>query len=153
MMQRRLLNNSVLIAGLLAGLLTLSACNTSPMAPSMSNLSARLSGAQEVPPGSSTASGLLVANLNRQTRQLTWTVDYTPMSGPATGGHFHGPAAIGQNAGVAVPFSGSLDSPIRGSATLTEAQMADLVNGRWYVNLHTAANPGGEIRGQVALSP
>lgn len=149
MMYRRLLTSSVLLAGLVA----LSACNTSPMASSQSGLSARLSGAQQVPANASTATGTLVANLDRQTRLLTWTVNFTPMSGPATAAHFHGPASIGQNAGVSLPFSGSLDSPMRGSATLTETQVADLVNGRWYVNLHTAANPGGELRGQVALNP
>lgn len=149
MTHRRILISSVLLAGMLG----LSACNTSPMASSMSGLSARLSGAQEVPAVTSPASGTLAANLDRQTRLLTWTVNYSPMSGPATGGHFHGPAAMGQNAGVAVPFAGSLDSPIKGSATLTEAQVADLLGGRWYVNLHTAANPGGEIRGQVTLNP
>ena len=71
------------------------------------------------------------------------------MTGPVTAGHFHGPAAAGANAGVVVPFAGSLASPITGSATLTDPQIADLKAGKWYVNLHTAANPGGEIRGQV----
>ena len=40
-------------------------------------------------------------------------------------------------------------SPLQGSATLTDAQAADLMAGRWYVNIHTAANPNGEIRGQL----
>ncbi len=48
-----------------------------------------------------------------------------------------------------IPFTGDLSSPISGKATLTAAQVADLTAGRWYVNLHTAKNPGGEIRGQV----
>jgi len=40
-------------------------------------------------------------------------------------------------------------SPASGKATLTAPQIADLEAGKWYVNVHTAANPGGEIRGQV----
>ena len=40
-------------------------------------------------------------------------------------------------------------SPFEGSATLTEAQATDLLAGKWYVNVHTEANKGGEIRGQV----
>jgi hypothetical protein len=48
-----------------------------------------------------------------------------------------------------VPFEGSLASPIKGSATLTEAQAADLLAGKYYINIHTAAHKGGEIRGQV----
>ena len=141
------------ISILLASLLGLSACNMSPMASNVSSLSARLAGANEVPAINSDATGTMTANLDKQTRMLTWTVNYTSLSGPATAGHFHGPAAMGQNAGVALPFAGSLASPIRGSATLTDAQVTDLVNGRWYVNLHTATNPGGEIRGQVSLYP
>ena len=138
---------------LLGSLLALSACNMSPMASNISTLNARLSGTSEVPAISSNGSGTLSANLDKQTSLLSWTVTYSGLSGPATGGHFHGPAKMGQNAGVALPFTGSLESPIRGTATLTPAQVDAVMNGNWYVNLHTAANPGGEIRGQLSLYP
>ena len=138
---------------LLASLLALSACNMSPMASNVSTLSARLSGANEVPAATSSGSGTLSANLDKTTSVLSWTVTYSGLSGPATAGHVHGPAKMGQNAGVALPFAGNLESPIRGTATLTAAQMDAVMNGNWYVNLHTAAHPAGEIRGQVALYP
>jgi len=109
-----------------------------------------MSGAQEVPPKAGAGSGTVKTTLDKDTRKLTWVVTYSGLSGPVTAGHFHGPAGSGQNAGVVVPFTGSMASPIEGSATLTEAQMADLLAGKWYANLHTAANPPGEIRGQVA---
>jgi hypothetical protein len=68
--------------------------------------------------------------------------------------HFHGAADPGTNAGVQVNIGSisGLGSPTAGSTTITGAQGADLVAGLWYVNIHTAANPGGEIRGQVAVS-
>ena len=116
-------------------------------------LSAKLSAASEVPANASAGTGTLEASLDKQSHVLGWTVTYTGLSGPAKAGHFHGPAVSGQNAGVAQGFTGSLDSPIKGSATLTDAQQADLLAGKWYVNLHTAANPGGEIRGQVTVAP
>jgi hypothetical protein len=108
-----------------------------------------MSGEQEFPPKPGSGSGIVKTTLDKDTRKLTWVITYSGLSGPVTAGHFHGPAAPGHNAGVVVPFSGSLASPIEGSATLTEAQMADLLAGKWYANLHTAANPPGEIRGQV----
>jgi hypothetical protein len=80
---------------------------------------------------------------------LTWTVDYSGLSGPATAAHIHGPADPGANAGIVIPFTGNLASPIKGSATLTDAQMAQLEAGKWYVNIHTEANKPGEIRGQL----
>ena len=110
-------------------------------------MSASLNAASEVPSNSSSASGQATIKLDGNT--LSWTVSYSGMSGPVTGGHFHGPAAAGANAGVVVPFAGSLASPISGSKQLTAAQITELKAGLWYVNLHTAANPGGEIRGQV----
>jgi hypothetical protein len=81
-------------------------------------------------------------------KKLSWKVTFSGLTGPATAAHFHGPAEAGKNAGVAVPIPGTA-SPLEGSATLTDAQAADLTSGKWYVNIHTAANKSGEIRGQV----
>jgi hypothetical protein len=74
---------------------------------------------------------------------------YADLSGPATAAHFHGPAAAGANAGVAVPIGNNPASPTTGSVTLTDDQIKDLEAGNWYANVHTAANKGGEIRGQM----
>jgi uncharacterized membrane protein len=111
------------------------------------SMSVPLSGRNEVPPNASTATGTGKVDLDGNV--LKWTVTYQGLSGPVTGGHFHGPAPAGANAGVVLPFTGSLASPITGTATLTPAQLADVKAGLWYINLHTAAYPGGEIRGQV----
>lgn len=134
--------------GVIAAALGLSACG-SMMASNTTAMSAKLSGANEVPANASAGSGMLDASFDKQTNVLTWTVTYAGLTGPVKAGHFHGPAAAGANAGVALGFTGSVESPIKGSATLTAAQAADVMAGKWYVNLHTAANPGGEVRGQV----
>jgi hypothetical protein len=110
-------------------------------------MSAALTGASQVPPNSSTGSG--TASIKLDGDVLSWVITYSGLTGPVTGAHFHGPAPANANAGVVVPFAGSLGSPITGSQQLTAAQVAQLRGGFWYVNLHTAANPGGEIRGQV----
>jgi CHRD domain len=97
--------------------------------------------------------GNATASFDSATKSLTWTVDYSGLNGPATAAHIHGPADPGANAGIVVPFSGNLASPIKGSATLTDAQIAQLEAGKWYVNIHTEANKGGEIRGQLVRAP
>jgi len=97
----------------------------------------------------SSGKGMATASLDTTTKTLTWTVDYSGLSGPVTAAHIHGPADPGANAGIVVPFSGNLASPIKGSATLTDAQIAQLEAGKWYVNIHTEANKPGEIRGQL----
>ena len=112
-------------------------------------MKATLDGKAEVPPNTSAATGTADIDYDAATKKLSWKVTYSGLSGPATAGHFHGPAEAGKNAGVAVPITGIAASPVEGSATLTDAQAADLVAGKYYVNIHTAANPGGEIRGQV----
>lgn len=112
------------------------------------SLGGTLSGAQEVPPVSTPATGTVEASFDRQTSKLTYRVVYQNLTGVATAGHFHGPAPAGQNAGVVLGFQNA-GSPIQGEATLTPAQAADLLAGRWYVNIHTRQFPGGEIRAQV----
>jgi hypothetical protein len=110
---------------------------------------AALDGKSEVPPKTGSGFGDALATLDTKTKTLTYTITFQGLSGPATAAHFHGPAAEGANAGVAVPIGKDPASPVSGSAMLTDAQMADLEAGKWYANVHTAANPGGEIRGQM----
>ncbi|MSO65386.1 MAG: CHRD domain-containing protein [Alphaproteobacteria bacterium] len=114
----------------------------------MMSLKATLSAAQEVPATNSAGTGTATLTFDTVSRKLDYEVTYSGLSGPATGAHIHMPAAVGANAGVAIPFA-SPASPIKGSATLTEGQTDDLLGGRSYVNVHTAANAGGEIRGQI----
>jgi len=110
---------------------------------------ADLKASNEVPAVDSKGSGTLEATYDTASKKLTYTVNYKDLSGPATAAHFHGPADAKANAGVVVPVSGAVTSPIKGEATLTDAQAADLAAGKLYFNVHTAANKGGEIRGQV----
>jgi hypothetical protein len=63
--------------------------------------------------------------------------------------HFHGPAAPGSNAPPVITVGDKARLPIGGSVRLTEQEMDDLMAGKWYFNVHTAANPSGEIRGQL----
>ncbi len=107
-----------------------------------------LSSAAEVPPVTGGGAGTATVTLDTATKQITYNVTYTGLSGPAAAAHIHCGAAAGANAGVAVPFANAA-SPITGNATLTDAQMADLEAGKCYVNVHTAANKGGEVRAQL----
>ena len=151
----------------LGSLLVVAACGSSPMgsmdsmgsmgtkgmmSSSSTAMTAQLSGASEVPAVVTDATGKVEASLNTGSNVLTWKITYSGLSGPATAAHFHGPAMVGQNAGVVLPISAPLASPLTGSATLTASQAADLMAGKWYVNVHTAANPNGEARGQVGLA-
>jgi CHRD domain len=95
------------------------------------------------------ATGNATVTYDTASKQVTWRITYSGLSGTPTAAHFHGPAQPGANAGVAVPIPNPATSPIQGSATLTDAQAADLLAGRYYINIHTAANPPGEVRGQV----
>ena len=107
----------------------------------MTHYSAKLAGAAGVK-----GSGDVTAMLDGKT--FSYSATYKDLTGPVVAAHFHGPAAPGGNAPPVVPAVPS-PSPIKGTATLTEAQIADLNAGKWYFNVHTKENPGGEIRGTV----
>ena len=113
------------------------------------NLKGSLNAPQSVPPTNSNGTGNLQATYDTATKQLAYTVTYSGLTGNATAAHFHGPADPDKTAGVVVPVQGSVASPIKGTATLTDAQASDLLAGKWYFNIHTEANRPGEIRGQV----
>ncbi len=136
---------AVLVAGAVAG------CGSVRMSEHTTIYEAQLTGAAEVPPAFTPGTGAFEAIWNENTGVLSWTLTYSGLTGPATAAHIHGPAMAGSNAGVLIPFQGPITSPLKDRITLTPAQAAQLASGQWYVNVHTAANPGGEIRGQLKM--
>lgn len=112
-------------------------------------LHATLKTAWEVPAKTGPGNGKLTATFDPATKTLTYHVEFADLTGPATAAHFHGPATETTTAGPVVMVPKPITSPIDGTATLTADQAADLLAGKYYFNVHTAANPGGEIRGQV----
>jgi hypothetical protein len=112
------------------------------------NLKADLKGGNEVPPINVAGTGQVTATFDPATRKLSWKGTLANLTAPPTMAHFHGPAEATKNAGiqVAIPNPGASFS---GEATLTELQSRDLLAGMWYVNIHTAAFPAGEVRGQL----
>ena len=121
-----------------------------PSMADMMKMKASLKGSSEVPPTDSKGTGAVDVTYDSASKKLSWKGTYSGLTGPATAAHFHTGEA-GKNGGVAVPiFQGpTAKSPFEGSATLTDAQAADLTSGKMYVNVHTEKNKGGEIRGQV----
>ena len=131
--------------------LVLSGCSGMMHSSNMVAMSTELRGANEVPPNASNGRGSVDAAFNKDTMQLRWKVNFSGMTGAPTMGHFHGPAAVTANAGIALGWANPVVNGMEGNATLTAAQAADLMAGRWYANVHTAAFPGGELRGQMTV--
>jgi hypothetical protein len=148
---RKLMHRHTLLRAALAAGIVAFVAGCSGMGPSekVDVFEATLSGSQEVPATPSAGTGQAEVHLNTRTNMITWKVTYSGLTGPAVAAHIHGPAAMGANAGVLVPFSNVGAQPITGQATLTAPQVAELQAGRMYVNVHTKAHPGGEIRGQL----
>lgn len=126
-------------------------------APIAKRLSIALSGAAERPTAvTTTATGSGTATLIGD--KLTFSVSYSGLSGAASAAHIHGPATTEQAAGVLIdlaPFNGGAfgaSGTLSGTVTLTSAQLASVRDGLTYVNIHTAANPGGEVRGQIVAN-
>ncbi len=106
-----------------------------------------MNGDQEVPPVTTSAQGLALAGLSADFSTLNYMVAANGLT--PTAGHFHAGAA-GASGGVLVAFTdGGLPNFYQGSATVPDGMAASLINSGVYANLHTAANPSGEIRGQM----
>lgn len=144
------------LSGLLLLLFVFTACDKDDDEKINYTITASANGAQEVPPvTATTGTGTVTGTYNKNTNLLMYTATWTGLTGGTTNMHFHGPALVGEPAGVAVGITGftnTTSGSVTNSITLSEAHEADLLAGKWYYNVHTAANPGGEIRGQVAAN-
>lgn len=162
-MKKNFLSRSIFFASMatiaIAGVLTLSACDKDDdddnMPDAKYSISGTASGAQEVPAVTTTASGTLSGSYDTVSKSLIYSIAWTGLSGDATMAHFHGPALAGEIAPpietltiVTNGMAGTATDTITASAVLHAALMA----GKVYYNVHTAANPDGEIRGQVNLA-
>ena len=103
----------------------------------------------------SPATGSATMTFDTNTNLFSWNISWAGLSGPASVAHFHGPALPNQNAGVQVDFGAisGLVSPSIGATVIGAGQANDLLADLWYINIHTAMFPGGEIRGQVVPEP
>lgn len=111
-----------------------------------------MTGAQENPPNSSTAVGRTIGSFNPATKALTWALNYTGLSAPASAGHFHAPAPPGTNAPVIIPFSplpNATSGTYFGNVNLTPTQETWFLGNLFYSNVHNPVFPGGEIRAQI----
>jgi CHRD domain len=114
------------------------------------DLSAEEQSATTISPGT----GRAEFSLERENLRLSWKVTYSKLTSAATGAHIHGPQRPGTNAGIQVDLAPKgLNSPLQGSAILTDAQLEYLLAGRMYVNIHSVAYPPGELRGQIQRHP
>jgi CHRD domain len=112
---------------------------------------------QEVPRPTGTlarAGGTFTAAVSKSgaTGTAAWRLSFSRLTGRAVAAHIH-LGRPGRAGPVAVALCGPCRNGVRGSATLRAPVLAALEAGRAYVNVHTARNPGGEIRGQIAAVP
>jgi hypothetical protein len=111
--------------------------------------SAKLDASQEVPKQAvkaPAAKGAFTSTVSGN--KLTWKLTFSKLSGPATAAHIH-LGAMGKPGNVLVPLCGPCKSGVSGSVQLTAALKKDFTKHLLYVNVHTAKNPAGEIRGQL----
>lgn len=156
-MQEDGMRSRLMILGVI-GLLALTAPTVLAADPPTAAFGGALSGAQEVPVVATAATGEATVVISADNTTIWYVVDYSGLSGALAAAHIHVGAA-GANGGVILPLVASTSpmvgtltaanfSPSGAVTTFAEA-VAAIKAGGTYVNLHTAANPGGEIRGQV----
>lgn len=110
----------------------------------------KLDGQQEVPPVQTTATGFGSFVMDTAANTLTYHVEFSGLSSAENGAHIHGPAPIGQTAGILFPLPAG--TPKTGTIAITDADEATFLGGQAYVNVHSTLNPNGEIRGQLQIA-
>jgi hypothetical protein len=119
-----------------------------------------MSGAQEVPLSTSSALGFMDVNYRKDTKILNYKVTWSGLTSAPTLMHIHGLAPTGYPAGVVqtilaaanptlFPATGTYSGSMLVDGVVVKEQ--DLLNGLYYMNMHTTANPSGEIRGQIVF--
>lgn len=142
-------------------LLALAAAGTLalPAAAEEMKFMAELTGAAQVPPVETAATGMADVTVDTTAMTISWMVTYEGLSDDPVAGHFHGPATPEETAPPVIDLTVDMEEGdaveevsadiMEGSSALTAEQMADLEAGLLYINIHTEQNPDGEIRGQV----
>jgi len=110
-----------------------------------------LSAAQEVPPSGTNGTGTAFVQVDDVANTYSVHLEWQNLSSAQTVQHIHGFASPGTNAGVLQALPNG--TPSNFVWTFTESQQANILAGLTYLNVHTSNFPGGEIRGQVVLSP
>lgn len=112
-----------------------------------------LDGLQEVPPNASPGTGSAIVFFDDVSGGYTVTGSFSGLIGNVTASHVHGFAGAGVNAGVLIPLSvtGTTSGTVTGGGTITNtgSNFANVLAGLTYLNIHSNAFPGGELRGQV----
>jgi hypothetical protein len=122
-------------------------CSKSDPAPNPNvTFIATLNGASEVPSNASTATGTATLTFNTTTK--VFTISVTHNIATPTNGHIH-KGAVGASGPPVFPFTTFTSPILYTSVALDATQEADLNANLYYVNIHTAAFAGGEIRGQL----
>jgi hypothetical protein len=113
--------------------------------------SAKLTAAQEIPKQvvkNTAASGSFTGTLTGT--KLTFKLTFSKLTGPASAAHIH-MGAMGKSGNVVIPLCAPCKSPVSGTVTVSAALQKDFTKHLLYVNVHTAKNPNGEIRGQLGM--
>ena len=108
-------------------------------------------GAAENPPVTGPGSAFGRFTFDKDTKQLTYFVRVNGLSSnQVTAAHIHR-GAVGVNGPIVYPLATEAFAQVSGTITLTDADIADLEAGRFYLNVHSVDNPGGFARGQMIL--
>jgi hypothetical protein len=139
---------SIVVACAVA-VLVFAAVSSARSSSGMYHLSATLNAGQEIPKQvvkNQSAHGSFTATLSGT--HLVWKLTFAKLTGPATAAHIH-LGAMGKSGNVVVPLCTPCKSGMKGTATISAALLKTIKKHGTYVNVHTAKNPNGEIRGQL----